>query len=402
MQPASIVTIKEILPLYKGTTLATQVELVTFEEAGFNVVVQKNLYKVGDKAVFILPDYCVSEIPLFYEFIAPKGAESRSYLGMVNGKPRRIRAKKFNLHKGDSNPIYSNGILLPLLEVANYFYLTETGLYTKDLNDINFLTTSLNITKYEEPEEGISTKSRQKGLPEGVYKTDETNINTLWNHIEAYLSYPVTLIGSIKVDGSSISMGLIPEHPLGFITSRNCLKPIMIKKVVGQRKKTWWEFLLSWCYKPNLNIYAEELNEDAFVKYGFPYLKTMYLVGLTNTILRGELHGQGLRGSGNPNNPAAQLKPAIAFFGADKFVNGHAVKMPYLEFRALCEKWAFPTVTFAFNGSFNSREEIEATCETFFKDHKALTKQVIEGLVLQTEDATFSCKYMNNEYDSNK
>ena len=147
MEPENIVTIKEILPLYKGKEQANNVELIHLEEVGFEIVSQKGLYKVGDKAVYILPDYCVSDIDLFQEFIAPKGDESKSYLGKIEGKPRRIRAKKFSLHKGDGLPVYSNGILLTFYEVCEY-------LQDDDLQNLN-LTKELNITKYEIPEERI-------------------------------------------------------------------------------------------------------------------------------------------------------------------------------------------------------------------------------------------------------
>ena len=131
MEAVSIVTIKEVLPLYKGEEKANNVELIHLEEAGFDIVTQKGLYKIGDKAIFIMPDYCVSDNELFKEFIAPKGDENKSYLGKIDGKPRRIRAKKFNLHKGDNLPLYSNGILLSYYEVGEY--LQDMNLYELNL-----------------------------------------------------------------------------------------------------------------------------------------------------------------------------------------------------------------------------------------------------------------------------
>ena len=41
MEPVSIVTIKEILPLYKGEEKANNVELIHLEDAGFEIVSQK-------------------------------------------------------------------------------------------------------------------------------------------------------------------------------------------------------------------------------------------------------------------------------------------------------------------------------------------------------------------------
>ena len=46
MEAVSIVTIKEVLPLYKGEEKANNVELIHLEEAGFDIVTQKGLYKI--------------------------------------------------------------------------------------------------------------------------------------------------------------------------------------------------------------------------------------------------------------------------------------------------------------------------------------------------------------------
>ena len=92
MKPVQIVTIKAKFPLYKKEELASRVELITLEENGFEIVVQKDLYKEGDSAVYIQPDYCLSDTPLFSSFIAPDGDESKSLLGKVGGRTRRIRA----------------------------------------------------------------------------------------------------------------------------------------------------------------------------------------------------------------------------------------------------------------------------------------------------------------------
>ena len=94
-----LITIKEKVPLFKGDEKAERIELIQLEENGFELVSQKDLYQIGDKAIYIQPDYCVSDIPLFEDFIKPNGDESKSYLGKVGGLPRRIRAKKFNFQK---------------------------------------------------------------------------------------------------------------------------------------------------------------------------------------------------------------------------------------------------------------------------------------------------------------
>ena len=398
MNPVSIVTIKNKIPLYKGDEQANSIEVIELEEVGFELVANKTLYQIGDKAVYIQPDYCVSDIPLFESFIRPNGDESKSMLGKVDGLPRRIRAKKFTLSKEpNGDPVYSNGILLPLLEVRYYLNI---GL-TEVLVNTN-LTKLLGITKYEEPEpepvskNGLKSGQTEGKFPEGIYKTDEENINNLWNRIEKKIGYPIKLVGTEKVDGSSITIGITPKIPEGFICSRNLRKKLTIKKITGRRNKKWYEKLLFWT-NPDLNLYTEVENDGDFVRYGKPYLDLLINSGETNLIFRGELNGGKLKGSGNKNNPASKEQPNIKIFGLDKINEyGEAEKVPYLLFKTECEKAGVPLVKEVFNKEFNSKEELLAECNNYFKTN------MIEGIVVRTLDSKFSAKVMNLEYDSKK
>ena len=399
MNPVSIVTIKNKIPLYKGDEQANSIEVIELEEVGFELVANKTLYQIGDKAIYIQPDYCVSDISLFESFIRPNGDESKSMLGKIEGLPRRIRAKKFTLSKEpNGDPVYSNGILLPLIDVILFLKIEKTG---GDLYTIN-LTEKLGITKYEEPEpvskSGLRSGQTEGKFPEGLYKTDEENINNLWNHIENKIGYPVTLVGTEKVDGSSITIGITPKIPEGFICSRNLRKKLTIKKVVGRREPTFWEIFKSWFeIKTDLNIYQEMENDDDFVRYGKPYLDLLINSGETNLIFRGELNGGKLKGSGNKNNPASKEQPNIKIFGLDKINEyGEAEKVPYLLFKTECEKAGVPLVKEVFNKKFNSKEELLNECNNYFKTN------MIEGIVVRTVDSKFSAKIMNLEYDSKK
>ncbi|MGL4779905.1 MAG: hypothetical protein ACRCXN_03630, partial [Bacteroidales bacterium] len=61
MKAVEIVTIKSFSPIFKNGEEASRIQIVQLEELGFEVVAQKGLYQVGDKAVFIHPDYCLSD-----------------------------------------------------------------------------------------------------------------------------------------------------------------------------------------------------------------------------------------------------------------------------------------------------------------------------------------------------
>ncbi len=402
MEAVSIVTIKNKIPLYKKEEEANSIELIELKENGFELVAQKDLYQIGDKAVYIQPDYCVSDISLFESFIRPNGDESKSMLGKVNGLPRRIRAKKFTLSKEPNGDcVYSNGILLPIKEVFDYLYPDMSGWNMESklrrLSEIGEEFRKLiRVTKYEEPESNFNSMKvgATRPFPSGVYKTDEENINNLWGE----LHFPIYLIGTEKLDGSSITIGVTPSYPKGFICSRNLMKPLTITKAVGKRTAKWYEHLMFW-KKIDLNIYEEVENDDDFVKYGKPYLNILLKEKAENIIFRGELHGGGLKGSGNKYNPSSKLKiPQINFFGADKInKHGFAQKLSHHDFDTNAYvKYKFPTVKCVFAKIFNSKEELLQECEEYFKNN------MIEGIVVRNNISTFSAKIMNNEYDSKK
>ena len=193
--PVEIVIITAKSPLFKKGTgePATSIELINFsfsngDECGFNVVSQKDLYSIGDSAIYIQPDYCVPETELFSSFHAPYGDPNKSKLG----KNGRIRAIKFNFNlKDSSDTIYSNGILLPLSE-ANIPDNTE------DLAEF------LSITKYEEPER-LGNGDAKGGFPSFLYKTDEENAANLKSHINRILEVGERIGWTLKIDGSSFT-----------------------------------------------------------------------------------------------------------------------------------------------------------------------------------------------------
>lgn len=388
INPVQIVTIKNKIPLFKGEEQANAIEKIELEENGFSLVSQKDLYQIGDKAVYIQPDYSLSDIPLFDSFIRPFGDTKKSKLGSNN----RIRAVKFNLHTGDNEPTFSVGILLPLKEVCEAVpdFMSKSKTFAE----------ALGVTKWEEPDNsnGIKTGGG-KDFPSTIYKTDETNINNLWGHIENKIGYPIELIGTEKTDGSSVS--IIIKNGEFSVGSRKLIKPWKINKVVGRRIPTLIErFKSLFGFKPDLLIKEMVDNEDEFLTLTKPYIdriKEFYGENIVDVsmILRGEGNGQSWKGSGNKNNPSAKNPPNIKFFGADTYENV-AVKMDEDSFNSIMTTLGFERCKVIFKKVFNNKEEIQKECNDYFKTN------LIEGIVLRTIDSKFSAKLMNDEYDSKK
>jgi len=392
MNPVQILTVKNKIPLFKGQEAANAIELIQLEEVGFEIVSQKDLYKVGEKAVYVQPDYCLSEISLFESFIRPNGDSSKCKLGSKN----RIRAIKFNFHRGDNQVVYSQGILLPWNEVQNYLASLKKG-YSLTNEELN-LSEVLGITKWEDPYEktgsGLVNGASSK-FPDGMYRTDEENVNNVWDHLFHKIIYPVQLVGSEKIDGSSITLWC--KNGKSGICSRNLSKPLFSIKIVGRREKNLLEKLLFWT-KPDLNIYKEVESDSDFVIIGKPYLdKLVEYCRKTNQnlALRGELNGSGARGSGNKNNPSAILPMNIQFYGVDLFDNT-TIKLGEESFDKVVKDLDLNRCKVVFNRVFNSKEEILQECNNYFKTN------LIEGIVIRTLDSSFSAKVMNLEYDAKK
>ena len=385
-----IVTIKNKIPLYKNGEKASNIELLEIEEYGFNIVSQIDLYQIGDKAVYIEPDMNLPDNQLFESFIRPNGDAKKSRLGSNN----RVRAIKFNFSKENSSEIvYSNGILLPIEEVQNFTSNLQIKLLSQEQ-----IYELLGVTKYEAPEESSKggLKNGQSGaFPKGWYRTDETNFMKICNS----LTFPQTFVGAEKCDGSSISISA------SYICSRNQSKPLTYEKVVGTRALTWWEKVKKFfnkSYRPDIGIKETVESDSNFVKYGKKYYELLReesfddIILYDDIVLRGELNGGHLKGSGNKNNPAAKEEPNIKFYGVDILRNGITEKVDYLTFRKVVESLELPTVKEVFNRQFESKEDLLQTCQEYFKTN------LIEGIVCRSLDSTISFKVMNDEYDSRK
>jgi len=378
-----IVTIRGKKTLYKGEEEAMNIEQICLEENDFTLVAQKNLYNIGDKAVYIQPDYNLPDIELFESFIRPGGDPKKSMLGGKN----RIRAKSFNFHNGDNEKIYSVGILLPLNEVNEY--ITKHKLVGDNLTE------KLGVFKHEEPDNvGGGKQSGGKPFPGFLYKTDEPN----FNNVSSKMIFPCEYIGTLKCDGSSIT--IFYKASESGICSRNLLKPMVVKKVVGYRNMTWLEKIKKiFGFKIDLKVYEEVENDDKFITLGKPYLTTLTNYCKEHNLklaLRGEGNGASWKGSGNKNNPDAKNSENIKFFGADDLLTGSAKKLSESEFDKICSDLSLNRCEIVFNQRFESKEELIKVCNDYFKEH------MVEGIVIRSLDSKFSCKFMSLEYDSKK
>jgi RNA ligase (TIGR02306 family) len=378
-KPVEIVTVTRIIPIFKNSEPANAIEVINFDflngdECGFNVVSQKGIYQVGDKAIYIQPDYCLPDTELFKSFTAPNGNPNKSKLGKQN----RIKAIKFNFQFEDSSdPIYSNGILLPLDEVG---LPPEVGSKPEDRDESFDIAEFLGITKYEEPEK-FKTGNSKGNLPGFLYKTDEENAANLQSHINRVLAAGERIGWTLKVDGSSFTQYF--EKGVDGWTTGICSRLLEKKDVDNQNSSDPWVSLShsSALYEKGMKYCQDNNRELAF---------------------RAEIYGEGLKGSGNKLNPHSKLIPNIVVFGIDTLESGFATKLLPMEVEGICKRLEVDYVPYLEIFPKNYDELIEVA-NKIFENYREQKNWVIEGIVVRTLDSNkLSAKVMNNAYDAKK
>lgn len=174
-------------------------------------------------------------------------------------------------------------------------------------------------------------------------------------------------------------------------------KPLIYKKKTGFRKGLFYKLLSYFGY--DRSIYSIVESESEFVKVGKPYLEKLIQYCESNKLniaLRGELIGKGAsNGSGNKNNPHANVEPQIVFFGADIY-NNVAERYDHYSFVNTINSLGFNHSKLVFDQLFETKEKLLDTCNNYFKYH------LIEGIVVRSLDGKLSAKILNLEYDSKK
>jgi hypothetical protein len=422
-----IVKINNLIPIFKDGIQANAIEVAKFsfengDECGFNVIAQSGLYSNGSMAIYIQPDYCLSDNELFSSFISPGGDPKKSRLGKGN----RIRAIKFNFNfDGSKDPIYSNGILMSMGEVENFLgtKLLCDGIKNENLHEL------LGITKYEEPETAGSGLIAGE-FPSFMYKTDEPNALNLVSHIKKVISEGQELGITIKRDGSSHTTYFkLEDGEWRFgICSRSQEKKMeqilvtdytdsdgnLYHRYFDQETKTkGWFCDQTSQFKTDAEVseftpitkevkdsWVELAKSSGLLERGLEYCKT-YGVQLA---FRGEIIGQGLKGSGNKVNPDANEKQKLVLFGIDDLSEGFSKRINYSSPHNLRDVSKIIGVDYTESVVVKPKtyDELIAICEDIFKKEKS-EGRIIEGVVIRTMYTNdLSCKYMNSEYDSKK
>ena len=420
MKPVELVKVYDLIPIYKNGEEANAIQVARVETADgeqlqYDIVVGKGLYSIGDSVIYIQPDYSIPQTNVFMEYHLPDGDASKCRLG----KKGRVRAIKFNFQfKDDFNPIFSCGIILPLIgEIKETVDNCEDG----DLQK------AFNVTKYvsEDSLDASQPSGNAEDFPSFLYKTDETTIQNCKRNVDR--CEDEILIFSIKKDGSSLTQYYVDEETQG-VCSREQKKSLDQTYITGYKngdvvlhryfqKDTQ---VLGWFDDSTQTFYTEEqakelfnpieiIRKDAWVdtvnKHGY-YKKFVDYCKERNLklALRGELIGQGNKGSGNKLNMDAKTSESdVYWFGVDDLTSGHSKRLHFADeynLKRIAEELNLKYAEPVLEGKF-TYAEIIAKCKEIFQEIQDRTGQIIEGIVIRTKNSNkLSCKYINPLYDS--
>lgn len=296
---AHIETIKKLQPIFLVDTNepAENIELATV--LGWNVVVKKGEYNVGDKTVFIETDA-----------IVPEGVEAFEFLSSRKYRVKTMKLNKFYYGGNKDNRVVSQGLCVK-----------PDALKVKDtLKDGHDLTKELKITKIEEITPEVQSQSlnsrinrlqknhwfmktkvakwlmkyrltrnillklflpkqKPKAFPAYIAKTDETRVQALPDTFEYWQGKRLQI--TEKLDGTSTTFGLQKKgKKFDFaVCSRNV-------RQLDHNQKTWYleadtNFYWEMAFKYNVKDTLEKL----FVK----------LNAKDHVVLQGETMGPSIQ-----------------------------------------------------------------------------------------------------------
>lgn len=173
----SVQEIKNIEPIIG----ADRIEVATI--LGWKLVVKKGEFKVGDKCAYFEVD---SFLPINDTFEFLRGSSYKKH--ELLGEGFRIKTQKL---RGQ----ISQGLALSL-KTLNLDENLEIG---TDLTDV------LHVQKWEAVEKISNFGKLKEGLPDGINKTDETRIQSIYDDIIVEFK-GIKYYISTKIDGTSITM----------------------------------------------------------------------------------------------------------------------------------------------------------------------------------------------------
>lgn len=201
-------------------------KIVVASVLGWNCVVQKGQFREGDLCVYFEIDSFLSDCEFY------RTSESFSFLVKTSYKPTDWQGDGYRIRTQKLRGMISQGVALPLSvidEVGHTF--TSRDCRKEEGEDI---TDVFGVVKFDPPEYKSGVGTVKCLLQHGIYKTDETRIQTAPEVLNELKGKPYYITS--KMDGTSVTMYTnqndfgITGHEKEFILDDNCMFYLFAKK----------------------------------------------------------------------------------------------------------------------------------------------------------------------------
>lgn len=333
----SIQEVKGILPIPD----ADAIEVI--EVLGWKLVVKKNEFKVGDKVVYFEVD---SFLPIEdkYEFLRKSSFKNHPTIG------EGFRIKTIKLRG----------------QISQGLALAPSDLGLEDLPVGTDVTDRLGVRKWEPIETLSDWGAMREGLPDGVSKTDETRIQSIYDEIMPQFEGRRYYI-STKIDGTSITM---LRQNGEFKVCSHC------NEILDNAPSSIWD------YARKHNVEQKMIDAD-----------------INNYAFQGEMAGPGIQ-----KNRLNLTAPKWFIFTIKNLATGQRLGLE--EMKTLCDKVGLEMVPIEEEG--DNLIEKYPTLETLLERAKGkyASGQNKEGIVIRpvepihsnTVSGPLSFKVLNNDY----
>jgi len=219
---------------------------------GWEIIVQKGLYKVGDLCVFFEVDSLLPDIPIF-DFM----------------KEKRLRVKPMKMAG-----VISQGLAIPLSDLAIIEKDKNVSVVKEEGND---LTDLIGVVKYELPEEVKLWYKDQKiagKFPFFIPKTDEPRIQSYPELLNEMVNRDVEI--TVKLDGTSFTAYYDKTANEFGVCSRN------VK--IAEGDNLYWNIVKKYNLQEQLKNYIHQSN-----------LKDISLIAIQGEICGPKIQGNTLK-----------------------------------------------------------------------------------------------------------
>lgn len=344
-----LVSVRKITDI-KPIEGADRIEQVCID--GWNVVAQKGIHTVGNDILYFEIDSFLPDSDKRFESFMKFG--TRTFNGNLGHKVKTIRLKG----------VYSQGVIMPLSE----FPEIVNPEYDVDYSEV------VGIVKWEKPEVNGYAGDSKGNFPWFLRKSDQERIQNVYGRL-SQSNYNSKFVGTLKMDGSSITVYSYKDAQLGYCSRNQELKmPDFPDLGSGETLKI----------EDQGKFFQGALNSNLFVKVA----KLHKLFGSYYAI-QGELVGAGIQGNFEKFDEYQVFAYNIFDIEKQEYVD-------YNTFQQMAEAVDLQICPVVYEEQYILRESLEDIL--IMANGEGLKASYREGIVWKQVDGNVQFKAISNKY----